>query len=323
MSLPRIFYEEDTFYHIVNRVGGEKDYFPFDDVVKQKFLDLMDHLLELHGGHVKVLSYVIMDNHYHLVLSHNHSKQLSLFETQQRFFKYYSDEQFQKVWQEDSYEKVTKRMQNLSMFIGELERRLTNWFNNVYHFQKHGKIRRGHLWQSRFKSVIIDNYIGMRNCVAYVECNPFRAKIVDNPGDYHFSSFGTYKGTGNHPFADNFSKYFLEDEYDVELSLIDKFEKAITFLDTLLKNKLKVQRFFTEKEAYDAMQNNPFEILTRRIRYWKDSKIIFCKLKRSKLEETTYEKLLNSRKIVHEYKDCFGHIFRIFNWHKTLPPPDL
>jgi hypothetical protein len=42
MSLPRIYYEGDTFYHVVNRVGGEKSYFPFDDVVKQKFLDLMN-----------------------------------------------------------------------------------------------------------------------------------------------------------------------------------------------------------------------------------------------------------------------------------------
>ena len=139
MSLPRIYYEGDTFYHVVNRVGGEKSYFPFDDVVKQKFLDLMNHLLKLHGGHVNILSYVIMSNHYHLVLSHNPDRKLPLHEIQHRFFNYYSHENFEKVWQEDSYEKVTRRMQNLSMFIGELERRLTNWFNNVYYVQKHGK----------------------------------------------------------------------------------------------------------------------------------------------------------------------------------------
>jgi REP element-mobilizing transposase RayT len=283
----------------------------------------MNHLLKLHGGHVKILSYVIMSNHYHLVLSHNPDRKLPLHETQHRFFNYYSHENFEKVWQEDSYEKVTRRMQNLSMFIGELERRLTNWFNNVYYVQKHRKIRRGHLWQGRFKSVVIDSYVGMRNCVSYVECNPLRAKIVDDPGDYHFSSFGLYKGKGTHPFAENFAEYFLEEEYGNEVTAPDKLNKSLNFLETLLINKLKVQRFLTEKEAYEVMEKNPFEILTRRVKHWKDAKVIFCKLKRSEIKETVHEKVLNARKIIHAYRDSRGNGLRVLNWHKTPPCPDL
>jgi len=47
----------------------------------------------------------------------------------------------------------------------------------------------GHVWHDRFKSYIItkDSYIF--NCVNYIEYNPIRAKIVDKPEDYEWSSY--------------------------------------------------------------------------------------------------------------------------------------
>lgn len=322
MTLPRIICENDTFYHVMNRVCGPKDHFPIDDVVKQKFLDLMNHLLELHGDHIKILSYVIMDNHYHLVLAHDSTKELTEAEVQYRFFNYYNNEKHHLAWQEGFYEKYQTRMQSLSWFIGELDRRLAAWYNAIYHKQLFGKKRRGHFWQNRFKSCVLDSSVAARNCIAYVECNPLRAGLVENPSDYHFSSYGRYKGTGAHPFAENFAHYFLEDEYDNPLSPKDKFSKCIKFLENSLSNRLQLEKDLTEIEAQKAFESSPFETLTRRISYWNDSRIIFCNLKKSDAKENIHAAKIVARKSVHEYKDKLGNIFQPFNWHKLIPEPD-
>lgn len=58
----------------------------------------------------------------------------------------------------------------------------TAWFNNKYK-------KTGHLWQGRFKSMVIqkDNYF--IDCVYYIEANPVRADLVPSPSDYLWSSY--------------------------------------------------------------------------------------------------------------------------------------
>lgn len=50
----------------------------------------------------------------------------------------------------------------------------------------------GHFWQDRYKNIIIskDNYL--LACGSYVELNPVRAKMVENPKDYKWSSYNAY-----------------------------------------------------------------------------------------------------------------------------------
>jgi putative transposase len=50
----------------------------------------------------------------------------------------------------------------------------------------------GHFWQDRYKSIIVskDNYL--LACGSYVELNPVRAKVVEGPGDYRWSSYNNY-----------------------------------------------------------------------------------------------------------------------------------
>ena len=60
------------------------------------------------------------------------------------------------------------------------------------------------LWSSRFKSTILDGERALWTCVKYLELNPVRAHLVDDPAAYHFSTWGRYCGSGTHPFARNF-----------------------------------------------------------------------------------------------------------------------
>ena len=50
----------------------------------------------------------------------------------------------------------------------------------------------GHFWQDRYKSIIVskDNYL--LACGSYIELNPVRAKIVEDPKDYKWSSYHVY-----------------------------------------------------------------------------------------------------------------------------------
>lgn len=50
----------------------------------------------------------------------------------------------------------------------------------------------GHFWQDRYKSIIIskDNYL--LACGSYVELNPVRARMVEDPEDYRWSSYNVY-----------------------------------------------------------------------------------------------------------------------------------
>ncbi|MFC1590778.1 transposase, partial [Candidatus Omnitrophota bacterium] len=47
----------------------------------------------------------------------------------------------------------------------------------------------GHFWQDRFKSYVIQKDRYLINCITYIEYNPVRAKIVQRPEDYKWSSY--------------------------------------------------------------------------------------------------------------------------------------
>lgn len=50
----------------------------------------------------------------------------------------------------------------------------------------------GHLWQGRYKSIPIEQESYLLECARYVERNPVRAKMVDEPNQYAWSSYRIY-----------------------------------------------------------------------------------------------------------------------------------
>jgi putative transposase len=59
----------------------------------------------------------------------------------------------------------------------------------------------GHLWQSRFASVPLDE-AHLYACLRYVELNPVRARLVDRPEDWPWSSARGHLGLARDPLAD-------------------------------------------------------------------------------------------------------------------------
>jgi putative transposase len=71
-----------------------------------------------------------------------------------------------------------------SLVFRDLGRDYVRQFN-----KRHG--RTGTLWEGRFKSSLIDTDNYLLACYRYIELNPVRAGIVEEPGSYPWSSFHT------------------------------------------------------------------------------------------------------------------------------------
>ncbi|MGL5019024.1 MAG: transposase, partial [Luteolibacter sp.] len=85
--------------------------------------------------------------------------------------------------------RFTYRMQDLGEFMKGLLQRFTQWFNRA-------QSRTGTLWEDRFKSVIVEDGVAARTISAYIDLNPVRAGMVEEPAEYRWSSYGEAMGGG-------------------------------------------------------------------------------------------------------------------------------
>jgi putative transposase len=69
-----------------------------------------------------------------------------------------------------------------SAVLQSVGRRYVRYINHVYR-------RTGTLWEGRFKSSLIDSERYLLVCSRYIELNPVRARMVEQPGDYRWSSY--------------------------------------------------------------------------------------------------------------------------------------
>jgi len=76
---------------------------------------------------------------------------------------------------------------NLSKGMHWLNSAYVNWFNRV-----HGRC--GHLFQGRFKALLIDREEYFAEVLRYVVLNPVRAKMCERPEEYRWSSYRATAG---------------------------------------------------------------------------------------------------------------------------------
>lgn len=71
---------------------------------------------------------------------------------------------------------------NLSQVMQFLNSSYAHWFNI-----KH--IRKGHLFQDRYKSYLVLNFLYLYSVASYIGLNPEETELVDSPKEYPWSSF--------------------------------------------------------------------------------------------------------------------------------------
>lgn len=184
------------YVHCVSRTVGRE--YLFGEREKRKFVSLM-RLYE-RVCCVRVVTYCVMSNHFHILLEvPRRPEQLP-------------DEQWLVRHVTNSYGKERghllkseiaqlramggeavirgildgyfRRMWDVSEFMKTLKQRFTQWFNKV-----HG--RSGTIWESRFRSVLVEgNSPALLATAAYIDLNPIRAGLVEDPADYAWCGYG-------------------------------------------------------------------------------------------------------------------------------------
>ena len=71
-----------------------------------------------------------------------------------------------------------------SRMMKRLNERYAMYFNKKYG-------RTGSVWEGRFKTCVVDSVSYLLQCHRYIELNPVRARMVCDPVEYAWSSYGT------------------------------------------------------------------------------------------------------------------------------------
>ncbi|MCK5509237.1 MAG: hypothetical protein KAI50_12055 [Desulfobacterales bacterium] len=67
----------------------------------------------------------------------------------------------------------------------------------AYFNRKHQ--RKGHLFQGRFKSILVDADEYLKHLSRYIHLNPVHAKIVETSAEYSWSSYSSFIGKAKAP----------------------------------------------------------------------------------------------------------------------------
>jgi putative transposase len=148
---------------------------------------------------------------------------------------------------------VPETKDGLNLAIGEAHRRYTRRIN----FREGW---RGHLWQGRFSSFILDEKY-LLACARYVELNPVRAALVKKAEDWRWSSAGPHTERKDDilvkakPLLEivksSWKKFLSVDSQESEMALFRKHERTgrpigddtfVEKLEQLLDRKLKPQK---------------------------------------------------------------------------------
>lgn len=203
MNVPRIKLEGRAFYHCVSRVVDRRIVFHADE--KEVFRSILRRLETFTG--VRVVTYCLMGNHFHLLLEVPERGSLPdlnatrLFEILPLLYDKATVETIAAeldmarkagdlTHERDLLERYERRRGDLSIFLKELKQRVSIFMN-----RRLG--RTGTLWEGRFKSVLVEGgETALETVAAYIDLNPVRAGIVARPEDYRWSGYGEAMGAG-------------------------------------------------------------------------------------------------------------------------------
>ncbi|MCG8599211.1 MAG: transposase, partial [Verrucomicrobiales bacterium] len=196
MNGVRLLGEGRSFYHVMSRVVDRRMVFEPKD--KEVFRKIMRSIEAFTG--VRVVTYCLMTNHFHLLLDVPDRDALAPLEEEELLellpllhdadtvlgvkqeldrARAAGDE----AWRRKILNRYEKRRGDMGMFLKDLKQRVTHYMNKRLN-------RRGTLWEGRYKSVLVE---GSENALitvaAYIDLNPVRAGIVENPEDYRWCGY--------------------------------------------------------------------------------------------------------------------------------------
>jgi putative transposase len=215
--------EASSVYHCISRiVAGEFLLTP--DPVKESFRRMMRRQGAFCG--IQLITYSVMSNHFHILLRVPEQPELEDRDLLNRVRTFYGATAPETVRVTQSFAsggsirdqeriRLIKRMYDVSVFMKELKQRFTVWYNKRHE-------RFGTLWAERFRSILVEDRAEVvRTVAAYIDLNPVRAGMVNDPVNYRFCGYGeaaagneaaingieSFEGTGEGDWRQVIGKY--------------------------------------------------------------------------------------------------------------------
>ncbi len=203
MSKPRILRTNTVaFYHVYSRIVDRQ--LLIGDAEKRFFHQWMRRLERFSG--VEVVTYCLMSNHFHMLVRVPEKERMPMLnggQLRDLLPLLYSGRQLQEAvaeleraelastgtsggsgWLHEILQRYHARRYDLSSFVKDLKQRFSQWYNG-----RHQRV--GTLWEDKFHSVLVEGDENMLlTMAAYIDLNPIRASLVDDPKDYRWSGYG-------------------------------------------------------------------------------------------------------------------------------------
>lgn len=185
-----------AYYHCVSRVVDRR--MVLGDLEKDRFEALMWEYATFCG--VNIVTHSVLSNHFHLVVEVPRRPDVlpddeELIRRIEGLTGLAGDgncrqvlQQFREQGHHEAAEafraRYFARMWDISAYMKLLKQRFTQWFNRT-------RGRKGTLWESRFKSVLVEgNGTALASVAAYIDLNSVRAGLGDDPKNYRWSGYG-------------------------------------------------------------------------------------------------------------------------------------
>jgi REP element-mobilizing transposase RayT len=181
-------------YHVMTHTVAGTPF--FDDLAKEVLRKMLWQVAQFSG--VEVLTYCIMSNHFHVLVRVPAPVSIPDAELLRRYrILYPKPTKYQTASIEvmekqlaaggEEAEKIRAqllaRMGDVSEYMKAVKQRFSVWYNRSHQ-------RRGTLWAERFKSVLVEGRGNpLQTMAAYIDLNPVRAGLVEDPKDYRFCGY--------------------------------------------------------------------------------------------------------------------------------------
>lgn len=192
----RIKAEGAAFYHVTSRITG-KQFLLKDPEVKKLMLSALERSAKFSG--VEIGSFCLMDDHFHILL-HIPSfdagtlPDSELLDRIEILAGKNRADILHDRWEhlvsngdtplaEAEKQRWRRRMYDLSEFVKTFKEEFRRAYQREHDYS-------GRLWGDRFFSTLIEDSEHLKNCAAYIEMNPVRAKMVQKATDYSWNSSG-------------------------------------------------------------------------------------------------------------------------------------
>ncbi len=246
-------------YHVYSRIAGQQ--FLLNDVEKQYFLNRTRELSKIFF--VKVFSFCIMSNHFHMIVQMQDGDSFSEEEVRQRFHRCYGS---RKTLSDELIPMLRKRWSDLSEFMKQLKKGFSDWYNKQHD-------RTGALWSGRFESVVLQRDRALINCMAYVDLNALRANLVDRPEAYRFCGLGHHVRSGN---EGDFLSLDLPEPYVDATGTVDLYRRFVYEAGSIDRGdgKRTISAAILQKEKQRASPTRTVRLLRRRSLYFTRSIVL-------------------------------------------------